>query len=79
MPKGYPYTIKVKVPTRTFNAGWIDGGLVFCSWMTENIGKPYERWITVPVVTAGAAQEYAIMDVCFRDEQDAVLTALRWS
>lgn len=78
MPKGYPYTIQVKVPSLELNAGWIDGGPVFRRWMTENIGKPYERWITVPV-TIGVNQPHALMEVCFRDEHDAVLTALRWS
>lgn len=79
MPMGYPYKIQVKIPCREFNAGWIDGGPIFRRWMKENIGKPYERWSTVPVVIAGAPQEYAIMEVCFRESKDAVLTALRWS
>ena len=78
MPKGYPYKIKVKVPSLALNAGWIDGGPDFRRWMSEHIGKPYERWITVPV-TKGVYQEYTMMEVCFRDEHDAVLTTLRWS
>lgn len=78
MPKGYPYTIQIRLPARIVGAGYDDP--VFFGWMKENIGKPYERWVTAPVMLETIDDTNKIsVEVCFRDSQDAVLTALRWS
>ena len=78
MSKGYPYKIQIRLPARILGNGI--GDTHFFGWMKENIGTPYERWMTSPVMLETIDDSNTLLvEVCFLDSQDAVLTALKWS
>ena len=76
--KDYPYTIQIRLPAKIVGGGIAD--TIFFGWMKENIGKPYTRWMTSPVMLETIDDANTLLvEVHFCDEHDAVLTSLRWA
>ena len=76
--KDYPYKIQIRLPAKIVGGIYTDP--VFFGWMKENIGKPYERWMTAPVKLDTIDDTNTIMvEIHFRESSDAALTALRWA
>lgn len=76
--KDFPYNIQIRLPAGIVGGYYADP--VFFGWMKENIGQPYEQWMTAPVMLETIDdKDTLLVDVHFRESSDAVLTALRWA